>query len=290
MPSSPVSLPYFDSLLASLPHSPEVVQAFGRHVHWGYWANPDQAQNTGADFAAAAEALAQMVYGAAQIQEGDRLLDVGCGFGGTIASLNEQFQRLDLTGLNIDARQLERARQLVTPQAHNQITFVEGNACELPFEDASFDRLLAVECIFHFPDRRQFFQEAFRVLKPGGHLALSDFVPVPLLMPGIALQQTLSSWCSSQPGFYGSVQTPITLADYRHLAQSVGFESTVEQDITQNTIPTYFYLWHLNRQIPQSQRQSDGATDWSAITQTTLLAFSSYLNLLQYLVLGFAKP
>lgn len=286
----PLSLPYFDSLLASLPHSPEVAQAFGRHVHWGYWADPSQAKNTGEDFAAAAEALAQRVYQAAQVQEGDRLLDVGCGFGGTIASLNEQYQRLDLTGLNIDPRQLERARQIVTPQAQNQITFVEGNACELPFGAASFDRVLAVECIFHFPDRRKFFQEAFRVLKPGGRLALSDFVPLPLLMPGIALQQTLNSLFTSEPGFYGTVQSPIPLSDYRQLAEETGFQVALEQDITRNTIPTYFYLWHLNSITPSAQRQSDAATDWSAITQTALIAFSSYLNLLQYLVLGFVKP
>src|SRR5438034_5931485 len=44
----------------------------------------------------------------------------------------------------------------------------EADACALPFPDASFDRVLAVECIFHFPSRLRFLKEAARVLKPGG--------------------------------------------------------------------------------------------------------------------------
>jgi SAM-dependent methyltransferase len=51
---------------------------------------------------------------------------------------------------------------------------VEANACALPFEDASFDRVLCIEAMFHFPSRQRFFQEVTRVLRPGGVFVASD--------------------------------------------------------------------------------------------------------------------
>jgi ubiquinone/menaquinone biosynthesis C-methylase UbiE len=146
-----VNLPYFDFLLKQLEQGePNVTKVFGRHVHWGYWQNPAAKKYSLDDFAAAAERLTQLVYGAANVQSQQKVLDAGCGFGGTIASLNENFTGMELVGLNIDERQVNRAREHAQPQAGNQINFIVGDACELHFVENSFDRVLAVECIFHW--------------------------------------------------------------------------------------------------------------------------------------------
>lgn len=122
MPTAKISLPYFDALLEQISlGDAEVQQAFGRHVHWGYWENPAKADGSIDDFAVAAERLCQRVYLAAGVKDGDRLLDAGCGFGGTIASLNENVSSMQLVGLNIDPRQLARAKQEVQPRGSNQI-------------------------------------------------------------------------------------------------------------------------------------------------------------------------
>lgn len=52
-------------------------QAFGRHIHWGYWTNPTQADGSVEDFASAAENLSRRVYTAARVKESDRVLDAG---------------------------------------------------------------------------------------------------------------------------------------------------------------------------------------------------------------------
>jgi ubiquinone/menaquinone biosynthesis C-methylase UbiE len=240
---SSIQLPYFDLILNELKNeNPDMKQVFGRHVHWGYWPEPKNASGTVEDFAEAAEKLSQIICDAAGIKDGMRVLDVGCGFGGTIASLNERFSGLDLVGLNIDERQLERARKEVTPINNNKIEFIQGNACELPFTDQSFDAVIAVECIFHFPDREAFFQEAKRVLRTSKSLALSDFIlanaETSFLFAFSALIEQFIAL------FYGKFNN-CTLEDYAKIAEKTGLITTLQQDITAEILPTYDFLLSL---------------------------------------------
>ncbi|MEM8639557.1 MAG: methyltransferase domain-containing protein [Cyanobacteria bacterium P01_G01_bin.54] len=274
-----IDLPYIDLLLKLLDENdPDIAIAVQRHVHAGYWPDPRQAQNTAADFAQATENLARQMYTAAGVRDGMAVLDVGCGIGGTIASLNDQFSNLHLTGLNIDPRQLEHARATITANASNVITFVEGDAGDLPFPGASFDRLLAVECIFHFGDRRRFFQEALRVLKPGGQLILSDLLPANWLRPWLQWSMALPFG----PNFYGNCAFDFTTADYSRLAEETGFRLVRSQDITHNTLPTYDFLVKLGltayRDVPE------------AGVQNVAMAGLCHIHALTYFILGFEKP
>lgn len=274
-------MPYFDYLLAALKNNNETIEkSFGRHVHWGYWENPEKTTPSDDEFAQAAEHLSKLFFKLAAITDGQALLDVGCGFGGTIASLNETYKRMRLVGTNIDERQLERARQKIQAMGGNSIEFQQGDACALPFADNSFDTVLAVECVFHFSSREAFFKEARRVLKPGGHLVLSDFVL------GKLSPLRLSGSVNSK--VFGTCDVSYTQDKYHTLAEQSGLSPHASLDITSNTLPTYLYLRSLlAHKDPNKLRAS---TSFRAIATTLAIEVVSRLRLLSYFVFSFRKP
>lgn len=232
-----LKLPYFDMVFSRLAEGDdEFEQIFWRHIHYGAWRNPEEATGTRQDSIESMDRLCQLMIGLADIGPEQDVLDAGCGFGGTIACMNEKFSDLRMTGLNIDERQLELARRRVTAAPGNSIEFVQGDCCAMTFADASFDRALAVECIFHFPSRLAFFEHVARVLRPGGNLTLSDFV-TPEGTPG-------GLWDEADHAVWGRA-TAIDLPAYQELAEKVGLKVTHFQDISHYVRPTYAWFGRL---------------------------------------------
>ena len=101
------------------------------------------------------------------------VLDVGCGRGGTVTILKNFFSPKRVTGLDLSPNHIAFCR---ATHQYDNVTFMEGDAENLPFADASIDIVTNIESACCYPNVRQFYREVYRVLRSGGHFLYADLI------------------------------------------------------------------------------------------------------------------
>lgn len=109
-----------------------------------------------------------------------KVLDVGCGVGGPARFLAAQYG-CHVTGIDLTEEFCAVARDLSERvRLADYVTFRQGDALDLPFEDAAFDAVWTQHVQMNIADKARFYGELARVLKPGGRLGFYDIVAGPV--------------------------------------------------------------------------------------------------------------
>lgn len=152
--------------------SPYYALFWGKHIHHGYWKEGHESA------ASAQENLVDELSRFAGIRNGDRLLDVGCGLGGSSLLLASTLGCSTL-GLSISPVQIAAARSAARSAGlEDRCEFLVADAAHLPIRESSFDVVWSVECTEHLEDKQALFRDLATVLKPGGRFAIAAWVKV----------------------------------------------------------------------------------------------------------------
>lgn len=136
------------------------------HITRGDIAGADEFHVRGA---AVSKELAAMVD-----LRGLKVLDVGCGIGGPCRMLAEAFN-CNVTGIDLNHEFIRTAKALsLLVRLDQQITFLQGDATSLPFEDNAFDAVWTQHVQMNIADKQKLYTEIHRVIQPGGYFLYYD--------------------------------------------------------------------------------------------------------------------
>ena len=195
---------------------------WGDHIHHGYW-------RTGRESAAeAAEALVRLVETRLQLEPGQVVCDIGCGYGATGADLAAA-NGVSVLGLTISSVQEQIARS----RPSSGFTCLRRDWLNNGLPDGSFDRAYAIESSEHMVDKDRFFAEASRVLRPGGRLVVCAW------LEGEAVRCWETRYLLKPICIEGRLPSMGSCADYLELASRAGLVLISYEDISRNVRRTW---------------------------------------------------
>lgn len=214
-------------------------------LHYGYWdeVKPyDQHQ--------ALLNKNQVLYETAGIGSGDKVLDAGCGIGGSSIWMAKQHGNR-VTGITISAKQAAYARGHAQRHGVAELAaFDVADFCATPFADESFDVVWALESSCHALNKADFLREAHRLLRKGGRLVVCD---------GFLLQRSFNEqqWQAVVTCLNGwAVPNLCSRDEFREILAQQSFQDIRCLDITAQTLPSADHMYKVAKRLQPVQKIS----------------------------------
>lgn len=174
-----------------------------------------------------------------RITEGSRILDAGCGLGASTIWLVENYP-VEVHGISLSEDQIERAKRFATRRTVDDRAFFSvQDYTATRFPDGYFDVIWAIESVCYCDDTRDFMDEAYRLLKPGGTLVVWD---------GFRLSREISN---EDDDLIRTILAGVacddvdTVSEFTSKLESAGFSSVTFRDVGLNVEPSSERLYRL---------------------------------------------
>jgi tocopherol O-methyltransferase len=197
---------------------------WGTDLHHGYWITGKESTEQ------AAANLSRLVAEQAEIKPGDRVCDLGCGYGAAAILWQRDFGAV-VTGITISEKQFFWGKSAVAGNPHIRLIF--GDALRSGLSSQSFDVVTAIESSEHIRDKTSFFAEAHRLLRPGGRCVVAAWLTRHCPSPWES-KYLLGPICRE-----GRLAGMASAAEYVRMLENAGFHDIRFSDLTAQVRKTW---------------------------------------------------
>ena len=225
---------------------------WGEHIHLGYYTDDELdrrwfgSKSLGflkKNFIEAKYNFTQRMldWGGISGMQNAKILDVGCGIGGTTRYMANLLPNSTITGITLSPEQAKRATDLAQERNVPNANFQVMDALAMDFPDNSFDVVWGCESGEHMPDKKKYVQEMARVLKPGGKMVIATWC-----QRDNSTQSFTAEEEKSLDFLYSEWTHPyfISIKDYADLLNGNGMKAVETDDWWKNTIASWRHsIW-----------------------------------------------
>ena len=256
---------------------------WGDHVHHGLWSKGTESRDE------AVRNLAFVVAQTACIASGDRVCDIGCGYGATARLLVSKYGAR-VSAITISPAQHAFAQRHGMGAQADNLEFVLGDWLKNGFPSQSFDTAIAIESSEHMPGLAAFFGQAFRVIRPGGRLVVTAWLSrdAPTVLQ--------KKWLLRPICRDGRMPIMGTAKEYARIAAEAGFAIEQIEDLSSRVSQTWreisrMFLWKLIRE-PKYVRFlfGDHAGNRTFALTILRLRLAYWSGAMRYAIFSFRKP